>query len=114
MLTAVSAVALRWFYSRIDAEGVERIPRAGPTILAVNHPNAMVDALVVGLISPRPIRFTANAQIFRNPLMGAFLRAAGVVPLMRTKDAAALGIARDATSNVASFDALTTALREGG
>lgn len=114
LLSALSAVALRWFYSRIDAEGVERIPTVGPTILAVNHPNAMVDALVVGLICPRPIRFTANAQIFRNPVMGALLRAAGVVPLMRTKDAAALGVAIEAPRNVASFDALIAALRSGG
>lgn len=114
LLSALSAVALRWFYSRIDAEGVERIPTVGPTILAVNHPNAMVDALVVGLICPRPIRFTANAQVFRNPVMGAVLRAAGVVPLMRTKDAAALGVAIEAPRNVASFDALISALRSGG
>lgn len=114
VLSAIAAVALRWFYSRIDAEGIERIPRRGPTILAVNHPNAMVDALVVGLVCPRPIRFTANAQSFRNPLAGVFLRAAGVVPLMRVKDAVALGEAADRDRNAAAFDALIEALRDGG
>jgi glycerol-3-phosphate O-acyltransferase/dihydroxyacetone phosphate acyltransferase len=114
LLSAISAVALRWFYSRIDAEGIERIPRRGPTILAVNHPNAMVDALVVGIVCPRPIRFTANAQSFRNPVAGIFLRAAGVVPLMRVKDAVALGETADRARNAAAFDALIAALREGG
>lgn len=114
LLSAITAVALRWFYSRIDAEGIERIPKRGPTILAVNHPNAMVDALVVGLVCPRPIRFTANAQSFRNPLSGVFLRAAGVVPLMRVKDAVALGEAADRDRNTAAFDALIDALRDGG
>lgn len=114
LLSAISAVALRWFYSRIDAEGIERIPKRGPTILAVNHPNAMVDALVVGIVCPRPIRFTANAQSFRNPVAGVFLRAAGVVPLMRVKDAVALGETADRTRNAAAFDALIAALREGG
>ena len=114
LLSAISAVALRWFYSRIDVEGIERIPKRGPTILAVNHPNAMVDALVVGVVCPRPIRFTANAQSFRNPLAGVFLRAAGVVPLMRVKDAVALGEAADRSRNAAAFDALIAALRDGG
>lgn len=114
LLSAITAVALRWFYSRIDAEGIERIPTRGPTILAVNHPNAMVDALVVGLVCPRPIRFTANAQSFRNPVAGVFLRAAGVVPLMRVKDAVALGEAADRDRNAAAFDALIDALRDGG
>ena len=114
LLSAVAAVALRWFYSRIDAEGIGRIPRTGPAILAVNHPNAMVDALVVGIVCPRPIRFTANAQSFRNPIAGTFLRAAGVVPLMRVKDAVALGETADRARNAAAFDALIAALREGG
>ncbi len=114
VLRAVSAVSLRWFYSRIDAEGVERIPESGPTILVVNHPNAMVDALVVGLICPRRILFTGRATLFSNPLFAAFLRAAGVVPLVRVKDVAELGATRDATRNLASFDALTDALARGG
>src|SRR5688572_25426115 len=74
----------------------------------------MVDALVVGLICPRRILFTGRATLFSNPLFGAFLRAAGVVPLVRVKDVAELGATRDATRNVASFDALTTALARGG
>ena len=71
LLRALSAVALRWFYSRVDAEGVERIPERGPTILVVNHPNAMVDAMVTALISPRRILFTGRATLFANPLFGA-------------------------------------------
>ena len=114
VLRAVASVALRWFYSRIDAEGIELIPAAGPAILVVNHPNAMVDALVVGVICPRPIVFTGKATLFSNPLFAAFLRSAGVVPLMRVKDAAELGGPRDAIRNVASFDALTAALGRGG
>jgi glycerol-3-phosphate O-acyltransferase/dihydroxyacetone phosphate acyltransferase len=113
VLRAISAVALRWFYSRIDAEGVERIPAVGPTVLVVNHPNAMVDALVVGVICPRPIVFTGKATLFSNPLFAAFLRSAGVVPLVRVKDAAQLGAPRDAIRNEASFDALTSALGRG-
>jgi glycerol-3-phosphate O-acyltransferase/dihydroxyacetone phosphate acyltransferase len=113
-LRALSAVSLRWFYSRIDAEGVDRIPARGPTILVVNHPNAMVDAMVTALISPRRLLFTGRATLFSNPLLAAFLRSVGVVPLMRVKDAAELGAPRDTIRNVVSFDALTTALARGG
>lgn len=114
LVRALSAVSLRWFYSSVESEGVERIPARGPTILVVNHPNAMVDAMVTALISPRRILFTGRATLFANPLFAAFLRSVGVVPLMRVKDIAHMGATRDATRNVASFDALTTALARGG
>ena len=113
LLRAVAAVSTRWFYSRVDAEGLERIP-AGPVLLAVNHPNAMVDALVVGLTCPRRIRFTGRATLFRNPVLAALLRSVGVVPLIRQKDVAEMGAARDATRNVEALDELTAVLKHGG
>ena len=113
LLRAVASVAMRWFYSRIDAEGLERIP-TGPVLLAVNHPNAMVDALVVALTCPRRILFTGRATLFKSPLSAAFMRWAGVVPLIRQKDIAEMGATADASRNVGSFDALTSALARGG
>ena len=112
LLRALSGISLRWFYSRIDAEGLEKIP-AGPVLLAVNHPNALVDSLVVAWVCSRRIRFTGNAQIFRNPIQGALLRAAGAVPLIRKKDIAEVHSAADARRNAQAFDELTEALREG-
>jgi glycerol-3-phosphate O-acyltransferase/dihydroxyacetone phosphate acyltransferase len=112
LLRAVAAISLRWFYSRVDAEGLEKIP-AGPVLLAVNHPNSLVDSLVVAVACPRRIRFTGRATLFTNPILGAFLRSAGVVPLIRGKDIAALQSEADATRNTKSFDALTNALRDG-
>lgn len=113
LLRALSSVSLRWFYSRIDAEGLDRIP-PGPVLLAVNHPNAMVDALVVGQIFPRRILFTGRATLFKHPLLAALLRAAGVVPLIRAKDIAEMGSMGDTGRNEGAFDELTRALGRGG
>lgn len=35
------------FYERIDVVGAERIPSAGPLIVAANHHNSMVDAMLL-------------------------------------------------------------------
>ncbi len=45
----LARVALDWFYGEIEFVGVDRIPRHGPVLLAVNHPNALIDALLAGL-----------------------------------------------------------------
>jgi glycerol-3-phosphate O-acyltransferase / dihydroxyacetone phosphate acyltransferase len=113
LLRATAGVALRWFYSRIDAEGLERVPADAPVLLAVNHPNALVDALVVAWVFPRRIVFTGKATLFANPLLAVFLRAAGVVPLIRSRDVAELQSPADAKRNERAFGALNGALASG-
>ena len=45
----LSRLALRWFYRDVTVVGADHIPRTGPVMVAVNHPNALVDALVACL-----------------------------------------------------------------
>ena len=116
LLKPVVGVALHWYYRSILTEGIERVPKDGPVFLAVNHPNALVDALVVGYAVPRRVRFTAKATIFANPLVARFLHAVGVVPLRRASDESRAGTpaATDAERNAASFEAVAEALAEEG
>ena len=48
VLRAMSGLALRWFYRDVAASGLEHVPREGPLLIAVNHQNALVDALIAG------------------------------------------------------------------
>lgn len=119
-LRPVAVVALRWYYRSITVAGGERVPAAGPIFLAVNHPNALVDALVVATSVPRRVRFTAKSTIFANPVAAAFFRRVGVVPLRRASDEKATeGIAAgppavlDPARNAAAFGAVADALAEG-
>jgi len=104
LVRTVAGIALRWFYRSIDVAGVERIPKRGPLLLVVNHPNALVDALIVGWIVPRRVLITAKATIFENPLANTLLRWVGVVPLRRASDERPSG-GLDAARNRATFSA---------
>ncbi len=121
VLKPVVGIALRWYYRSIVVEGIERMPTSGPVFLAVNHPNALVDAMVIGHAFPRRVRFTAKSTIFANPLAAAFLRAVGVVPLRRASDEAVKEAGKEAPHtepsvdrNLASFEAVAQALADNG
>jgi 1-acyl-sn-glycerol-3-phosphate acyltransferase len=80
-----------WFRLRI--EGADRIPAAGPAIIAPNHKSFM-DAFFVAMATRRPVRFMAKAELFRAPL-GALLRRLGAFPVRRgAGDLGALQTAR--------------------
>lgn len=114
----LSGIALRWFYRDLEISGADRIPRTGPVLLAVNHPNALVDALVAGQLTDRRLLLTAKATLFDNPVLRALFRHVGIVPLRRVSDEAKGGdagraVALDASRNVDAFRAVTDALRAG-
>lgn len=111
LLRSISGIALRWFYSRIDVSGLERVPNGQPLLLAVNHPNALVDAMVITWTFPAHVVLTAKATLFATPLAAWFFRVAGVVPLIRQQDIAA-GSA-DAQRNARAFEMLRSALMKG-
>jgi 1-acyl-sn-glycerol-3-phosphate acyltransferase len=110
LLRAIAGVALRWYYRDIEVVGHERIPRRGPMLLVVNHPNALVDALLVGWIVPRRVLITAKATIFRNPIGARLLQWLGVLPLRRTSDEQARGATAGAARNADTFRAVYDAL----
>lgn len=82
----VAGVALHWFYGDIRVVGGEKIPRDVPVLIAVNHPNALVDSLVIGWLMPRRVVMTAKATLLNNPFIAGLFRILGVVPLRRASD----------------------------
>lgn len=114
LLRAVAGIALRWFYRDIEVDGLERIPRDRPLLFTVNHPNALVDALLVIWVVPRRVLITAKSTLFTNPVAGALLRWLGVVPLRRTSDDPLAGKGLDPSRNRDTFRAVHEALHRGG
>lgn len=86
VLRWIAGVALHWFYGDIRVVGREKIPHHAPLLIAVNHPNALVDSLVIGWLMPRRVVMTAKATLLNNPVIAVLFRVLGVVPLRRTRD----------------------------
>jgi acyl-[acyl-carrier-protein]-phospholipid O-acyltransferase/long-chain-fatty-acid--[acyl-carrier-protein] ligase len=72
---------------RVTAIGLEHLP-AGGFLLLPNH-ITWVDAIVLMLASPRPIRFIIDEGVYRNRFLHPALRAVGCIPITprRAKDA---------------------------
>lgn len=100
---AAVVVPLVGMFARIEMRGVENLPREGAYVLAPNH-NSEFDPLVIAVAvwrAGRAPRFLAKESLFKVPVLGAALRATGMVPVPRTSSsanqsiAAAQSIARD-------------------
>ncbi|HSJ64133.1 MAG TPA: lysophospholipid acyltransferase family protein [Gemmatimonadaceae bacterium] len=111
----LAGIALDWFYRDLTIEGADRIPRSGPLLIAVNHPNQLIDAMVLLRLAPRRVRMTGKATLFEHPVLAAVLRWYGVVPLRRVRDETPSGAAApDPSRNREAFRELVDTLADGG
>ncbi|MCT9820344.1 1-acyl-sn-glycerol-3-phosphate acyltransferase [Microbacterium sp. W1N] len=88
-LAAVVVPAVGWF-AKIEISGAEHMPAEGPYVLAPNHYSEF-DPLILAVATwrlGRAPRFMAKESLFRVPVLGAALRATGMVPVARTASAA--------------------------
>lgn len=67
----------------------ERIPAQGAAILVANHVS-FVDALFLMAVSPRPIRFVMDAQIFKVPVLSWLFKKLKAIPISSAKENAFL------------------------
>jgi len=89
VIAAIIRLMAKIFFRRIEAAGVERVPASSPVIFAVNHPNALIDPVVLMTVAPRPVSFLGKAPLFRMPLIGWIVRAFDTIPVYRKQDAQA-------------------------
>jgi 1-acyl-sn-glycerol-3-phosphate acyltransferase len=76
-----------WFFFRdVEVVRASLVPASGPVLLCINHPNNLIDSLLVGGVLPRKVHYLATAAVFRNPLMARFLAACGAIPVYRKQD----------------------------
>ncbi len=109
LLVGLLRFTLRIFFRRVETEGLERVPPAGPVMFVLNHPNSLVDPVFVLCLAPRAVSFLAKAPLFRIPIVGALVRGAGSIPVERRQDPGA-----DLTRNREMFSRVRAHLRAGG
>ena len=77
---------LKRSYRKFQIEGRENLPTDGSVILATNHTNALMDALVILASDRKPKVFIARADIFKKKLIIKILTFLKIMPMYRIRD----------------------------
>ena len=99
---------VRSLFSKIDSQGWEKVPADGAVLLAPNHCNTLMDALVVLQDSRDALLFGARADVFRKPILNKFLRFLCILPIPRVRD----GL-QEVLHNRETMDEVTERLGQG-
>jgi len=93
-------------FFRVEARGGP-VP-SGPLMVVANHPNSLMDPLVLMRVLNRPTRPLAKAPLFDQRVLGLILRVMGGLPVYRKQDHPGR-----MHQNLGTFDAAAEALRNG-
>ncbi|HTA18786.1 MAG TPA: lysophospholipid acyltransferase family protein [Polyangia bacterium] len=102
---------VRLYYPVRLVEGAARIPRGRPVVFVLNHPNGLLDPIVLRVATGRATRFLAKSTLFGNPLGRLAMGAFGSIPVYRAHEAGAR--AKDASRNDETFARCRAALARG-
>jgi glycerol-3-phosphate O-acyltransferase / dihydroxyacetone phosphate acyltransferase len=109
IVIAILKLTVRIFFRHIEIVGLDRIPQRRAVIFVLNHPNGLVDPVLVLSLIPRPVSLLAKAPLFRMPIIGFFVRALNSLPVYRHQDKG-----QDTSKNQETFKQARAILLQGG
>ena len=98
---------LRLYYPQTLGSHLERLPDAGPVIVVANHPNGLMDPVVLQNALDRPLRFLGKSTFWNNPIGRFTMESLEVLPAHRAHES-------DTTKNEATFARCREHLAAGG
>jgi 1-acyl-sn-glycerol-3-phosphate acyltransferase len=99
--------AAAFVYYRVRYTG-ESVPGRGPVLLVANHPNSLLDPMLVAAAARRPVRFLAKAPLFSDFKTAWLVKGAGAIPVYRRADDPG-----QMDRNLDAFRAVHSALADG-
>lgn len=79
-------VGLFFYTKKIVCVGKENIPKKGAVLLVVNHPNGLLDPLMVTTNVSRDTHYLVRAAAFKNLIANTLLRSLNLMPIYRIRD----------------------------
>ena len=93
---------VRLFYSKIEVHGRENLLADTPLIFVLNHPNGIIDPVLLMIAMRRPVAFLSKSTLFTNPINRWILDIFGALPVFRRQDIGKRGGAKDEQHMIAS------------
>eukprot|EP00002_Diphylleia_rotans_P039858 TRINITY_DN934_c0_g3_i1.p1 TRINITY_DN934_c0_g3~~TRINITY_DN934_c0_g3_i1.p1 ORF type:complete len:501 (+),score=93.14 TRINITY_DN934_c0_g3_i1:51-1553(+) len=84
-------LVLNTFFRDIEIIGLENVPLTGGAIIAGNHFNQFVDAMLLIACCPRILSFLMAAKSFQRAVIGWFAKKLQAIPVIRPQDSAVSG-----------------------
>jgi len=107
-LKLLVGLGIRFYYKEVRVKNKVNLKTEGPLIIIANHPNTLMDAMMLGHVCQQPIHYMAKATLFDSKFKMWLLRSLNMIPINRIGEGRIKGV-----SNQDSFLACYEMLEKG-
>lgn len=107
-LKLIVGIGIRFYYKEVKVLNRKSLSHDGPIIIIANHPNTLMDAMMIGFACKQPIYYMAKGTLFNSKLKLKLLKSLNMIPINRQGEGSTRGV-----SNQDSFEACYRVLEEG-
>lgn len=79
-------IGLFFYTKQIKIVGAKNIPKKGAILFTANHPNGLIDPLIIASSVQRKIHFLVRANVFKKTVVATFFNWMGMMPVYRIRD----------------------------
>ena len=76
-------ILFRLLYHQMHVNGKQLQRLDGPTLIVANHPNSLLDALLIGTYCNKPVHFIVRSDMFNKPVIRRLLKWLNGIPVYR-------------------------------
>ena len=107
-LKIIVGIGIRFYYKEVKVLNKKSLIHNGPLIIIANHPNTLMDAMMIGFASKQPIYYIAKGTLFDSKFKLWLLRNLNMIPINRQGEGTTKGV-----SNQSSFEECYRILEKG-
>ena len=109
ILKNIVRLSLKIFCRTIIINKPAFLKMKGPLLIASNHSNSFLDAIILDILFDQPIWSLARGDAFKGKMISRFLTAVKIMPVYRTSE----GV-ENLSENYKTFDACMQIFKQGG
>lgn len=109
LLKLPAKIAIRFYCKDIYINNPEFLKAKGPLLIACNHPNSFLDAVILATLFNKPIYSLARGDAFSNKFTSALLRLLNILPVYRISEGA-----ENLNSNYDTFESCRNIFKKNG
>lgn len=109
LLKIPARLAFRIYVRNLRLKNPEALNMKGPLLIAANHPNSFLDAIIIATLFRKPVYSLARGDAFSNRLTSTLLRALNILPVYRLREGA-----ENLSQNYSTFEACREIFRKNG
>ncbi|MFM7711086.1 MAG: 1-acyl-sn-glycerol-3-phosphate acyltransferase [Ferruginibacter sp.] len=109
LLKIPARLALPFYCRQYRVNRNELLQSKGPLLLAANHPNSFLDAILLATLFDQPIYSLARGDAFANGIFTRLLNALNILPVYRISEGA-----HNLNTNYDTFSACQAIFKKGG